>query len=70
MQAVPKPTPVVPEVYRDLIDAFIECNPKDKIRRLNILTMIAGHFKEEEALELLPGLKRHVYRQASLTAAY
>ena len=59
MQAAPKPTPVVPEVYRNLIDAFIECPPDDKIRRLNILSMIASHFKEDEALELLPGLKKH-----------
>ena len=66
IQAAPKPTPVVPEMYRDLIDAFIECPPEDKIRRLNILSMIASHFKEDEALELLPGLKKHVYRKASV----
>ena len=63
-QGAPKPVEMVPEMYRELIDAYMECG-KDKVRRLNILSIITRHFTERQALELLPGLKPNLYRQAS-----
>ena len=63
-QGASKPTEMMPEMYRELIDAYMECGT-DKVRRLNILSIISRHFTERQALELLPGLKAHSYRKAS-----
>ena len=51
-----------PEVYRDLVDSYIEASGNPRRQKL-ILTMIVGHYNEKNAKKLLPGLTSWQYQE-------
>ena len=54
---------------RELVDGYIESS-EDPKRQLMILTMIARHYTEKEAMEMLPGLTSYRYQKASERDAF
>ena len=49
---------------RELVDGYIEA-AEDPKRQFMILTMLASHYSEKEAKQLLPGLTSYKYQKAS-----
>ena len=61
-QSAEETTPVEPEIYRDLIDSFIESSENPRKQKM-LLTMIVMHYKEKDALKMLPGLTSWQYQE-------
>ena len=50
--------------HRELVDGYIESS-EDPKRQLMILTMIARHYTQKQAMDMLPGLPSYMYKKAS-----